>query len=374
MNEKLLKKLEDEKRWVELTLFEHHTIGERPDLLKEMIADRAVKRHDDEKALQMLDLLLLAIEDVHAEALRKEDPPREKLTERQRFHEEAAKADRACTALALWRLTPLCLEAPYHANGLWRDGQDPILLKYKQKLLEIFVQRWQETDSDEEAETLFPGMLEAAKRKDYGGSDLLANAVREMKVHYEHRDRTLRGILRLISETSCDGKDPASTLWVGLARTFTRRELAKVGNVLQHLVAFKVRKDWQHAETDNEPLILATAKAAEAYGKMHEVMCEMRNVLKLNKGSIHSFVPDYPHPSQAHLTIVISSSYSSKGQEENDFHDLATDIRDQARAWLKQREIEKKGTSMVKLIVQWPPVQYAPKGTKPRYERIFDLG
>lgn len=366
MNEKLLKKLEDEKQWDALGLFERHAVVDRPALLEETCL-RAAKKHDDAGALRLLELLLLAVDDVHAEMLRKLDSEPAKMTERTRQSEDAATADKARRALELLRQSPAHREGRWHDRETYEEGKtkEPTLLKYKQRLLEIMAQRWRETPHETEAHGLLGALIEAYKRNDPSGAeDLLSNAFRATKEHYAQRVRAMRGVLRLIKETRCDAeKHPARTLWLGLARTFDIRDLEKLGAILQHLPLSSLGTCWSR-DTDAEPMIQAVARDAETYRKMHEAMRELRGVLNLNKGDFGDFAPVYPRPGLVELSIGAKCGFSARGQEENDFHDLAAGLRDQVKAWRESRE----KTLSVKLRI-YRPVQHG----EPKLVRLFEL-
>ncbi len=365
MNEKLLKKLEDAQQWDTLILFEHHTIAERPDLLAYM-CERAAKKRDDEGAIRLFECLLLAIEDVRADTLRKEDPPREKMTERQRQCEEVTKVEQASYAVALWRLTPEHRVGRWHDRETYESGntKEPTLLAYKLRLIATIVGRWRETNSEEEAATLFARLEEILRRKDPGAEDLLANAMRDAKEHHAHRQRTMRGILKLLEGNGAidpPGKSAAFTLWNAMMRTFETREVQALGAILQYLPLSSLGPSWSR-DTDTGPMIQAVAEAAKISLKMHEAMRELRASLKLKRDVISEFRPAYRREHRrVDLSIGIRPGFTTKEHAENDFHDIFTELRDQMRDWVASKKGEENDVAVINLRVYWPVERGEPK-------------
>ncbi len=360
MSDALLKKLTEDKRWAELGLFVRVPCEARPALVREMCG-HAVRAEDEEGALRMLMLLTLAIEDV----------------EGSKPHAAWVRA-----SVELWRLTPSYKEVPCRYDGEYRSSsrmetvRQPTLIKYKRVLIEDVIQRWRKTDSDTEAAFLLDVIVEMIKRQDPGGAEIMAELLKQKSDReHAHRNRFLEGVLRLSAEQGYGGaRDMAQALWISLARTFDRQDLAVLAGVLKWLPLSNL---WGSRIDDvaPTPMLEAVARDAEAYRKLHDAMRDLRAALKLSVGQIHSFTPKYwSQPPLVELSIGASKSWSSSGEEENDFHQLAHELRDQVQAWSAARlkgpdEAAALNRPRIKLKV-FRPVQHG----DPKLFREFTIG
>jgi hypothetical protein len=336
----LLKKLEAEKRWSELELFARASREERPALIREMCG-RAVKAEDDEGALRMLILLSMAIEDV-----------------------EGAKPFEAWVraAIELWRLTPACKE-----SSKVETGKLPVLIKYKTALIEDVIQRWRKTDSESEADLLLDVIVEMVKRQDPGLMEVMVDLLKKTPNDQPcaHRNRVVRGVLRLSAEQRCRGaRDLAQGLWISVARTFSRQDLAGISGVLQWLPPNHPEGS-SLDEVDSAPLFEAVAQAAKTYRKAHEAVCELRRSIRVGTSlsAIVTFAPSYLPNGLTEISIGLS--LGDRAEQEAAFQKIAVEIHCHVLGWHIPR---KKDVRSVTLRV----FCYAQSGG-PELLRVFEL-
>ncbi len=370
MREMLLGKLRAEKKWVELGLLESQEVHERPPLLRNL-CECAAKAHDEDGALYLFDLLMIAVDDVQANALRAEGPPRENLSVRTRHYDEAAKTERSRCALTLWRSAPEFRESHCHNRDYFESGvtKEPTLLKYKQRLMQEVIARWHSTSSEDEAEAIDTVILEMMARQDAGGEDLLVAAFRNMPCSTSHRDRTLRAILKIISKTSSarKGKDPVGVLWIGMVRSFSRKELVQIGSILCHVPLSGLETN-SPSDLQTSPLIQAISRDAEAYRAMHDAMHSLKDALAPGPADIKAFIPTYPCLRTVELSIAVAQNHCMPEQEECVFHDMLAALRTQICTWIDNRTRRGLETPTIKLRVFWP-VSHA----KPKFDCTVDL-
>lgn len=293
----------------------------------------AAAAKDEETAIQQLDLLRLAFDDVQAAALQKEGiASSEAYRDRMYRLQETACAEFAAEAISLWMETPSAQEAP------WRPGESrityvPTLVEYKRKLMELIVQRWRVTDDAAEADSFLDAIIAVMKR-DLGAYEFLSLAIRETKGPTRHRDRTLRGILRMIAETAEGGKeDPAKALWLGIARDFNRHELQALAGVLRHVPMANLHQCWTRGYKA-QPMLDAVAREAERYRMLHDLIGELRGALVPKKGKLHASEAAYPRADVAEIMLVVIPDTQHADKLKEEFDDTFADLRGQAARWL----------------------------------------
>lgn len=320
---------------------------------------KAAEAHDDAKALHFYEGLMLAIDDAKGGA-----------------EQEDAKTCRAHVAIDLYRALPEfrksreCVDRETYETA---DLKRETLTDLKKRILADVAMRWSTAKEEDEVSRLAHFLIEVAKKRDRHALDRLTEALKAATKSVWKKERAVRLMTRFLAETDADGEqNPFRTLLIGVMRSLGRQETLMLSMLLIQLPLDTLRGGWN--ELDGDAVFAALERDAEDYRQMHEVMRELRKALKVPKGQMHAFMPSYPCRGEVELSIAVSFSYSIRGQEENDFHDLAGDLRDQIKAWLKTREAEKQDAPLVKLKIIWPSGGYAPKDSPPRFQRTFELG
>lgn len=354
-NHTLLQKLRDDASWEGFDAVSQLRPADAVETVRRWLA-RAAETHDDKNALRLYDLLLLAVDDAHE-------------------GEERRKTERTLIAIDIYRGLPEfrksreCVDRETYEMA---DVRNQTLDGLKKRILADVALRWSTTKDDDEVPRLAGFLIEVAKKRDRHALDRLTEALKEATKSVWKKERALLLMARFLAETDADGeRSPFRTLLIGVMRSLSARDALPLSMILVQLPFDAKSGGWN--ELGGDAVMAALERDAEEYRHLHVVMTELRKALKIDRGNIRGFAPSYPRPGQVELTIVASPSYSSRGHEENDFHDLASALRDQARDWLKARQATHQDAPAVKLAVQWPLGEYATRDAPPRFQRLFEL-
>lgn len=316
----------------------------------------AAAEHDDAGALKLYELALLAVDDVHPD-------------------DETRKAQRALTAIDLYRALPEfrksreCVDRETYEMA---DVRNQTLVGLKKRILADVAARWSAAKTEDEANGLARFLVEVARKRDRHETERLTEALRDATKSVWKKERAIALMTRFLAETDVDGEqNPFRVLLVGVMRSFGRDEALSLATLLLHL-PFDARADWDGLRGD--AVMVALERDAETYRGMHDAMRELKAALKLPTGRIQSFAPRYwSQPPLVELDIGASKSFSMRGEEENDFHQLAHDLRDQVQAW-RTAWLERQGETpppalRIKLKI-FQPVTFG----EPRLVRTFSVG
>lgn len=354
MSDTFLQKLKKDNDHALLDAYAGHAPAERLGRILQSCRTAAAA-HDDAGALRLYELALLAVDDAHE-------------------GEEKRKERRALTAIDLYgdlpefRKSRECVDRETYEMA---DVRNQTLVGLKARLLTDVAQRWSTTKERQEAASLARFLVAVAKKRDHHERLRLTEALRDATKSVWNKERTIALMTSFLAETDVEGEqNPYRTLLVGVMRSFDRKEALSLATILIHLPLYRCGWD----ELGGEAVMVALERDAEAYRGMHDAMRELKAALKLPTGRIQSFAPTYwSQPPLVELAIGASKSFSSRGEEENDFHQLAHDLRDQVQAWrtawLKREGETPPPALRIKLKI-FQPVQYG----EPRLVRSFTVG
>ncbi len=331
-------------------------VPERPALIAEWCAAAGAK-HADEEALRYYMWLLLAMREAHG---------------------TSAEFRIARAGIDLYGLLPAyhesreCIDRETYQMG---KVKRQTLSELKKQILTDIALCWTATKDDGEAAHLSAALLRIAKTApDQQSLDRMRLALREaLEKHICKKERVLGFLADVVREVKND--ELAKTLFVGVMRTLQCADFALLLPLFATLPFDTLLRGYQ--TFGGGTLLAALTRDAEMYRAMHEAIRELHGQLKLSTGRIEIFEPAYwSQPPRVELAIGAKKGYSTPGQESNDFHDVAHELRDQVQAWraarlLKTEKPTLSNCPVIHLRVYHPEIAMPGRGAPGLNDRYF---